>query len=991
MTNRPTLAPGALRDAPALIESVFPAQKVSFEAQKERKAQASQTLTALGSFWKGRKPLILVRAVVLGALLPTTDDREQDLDVFERLMAFDEESLARRALANNAFNVETLQELIPISDPERYFSTTGWRRDIGLPEKLELYRPAIATFGSYEEKAALCKRPEEVDAEWLYEPVWPVVNRHYAHLGIQAHSFDQLIEQLGVLRYGRRPRVGDTFSGGGSIPFEAARLGCDVYASDLNPLACMLTWGTFNIIGATAQQQRRIKQAQQAVAEAVEREIKAQGIEHDAEGNRIKALLHCLETRCPETGWMVPMSTTWIVSKIRSTIARLEPDHANKRFHIRIVSGATPDELAAASEGTIQSNHLVYELDGQTYRTPVKTLRGDYRLADGTTGNRLRPWERSDFKPRADDILQERLFAIQWVTHDTVDAGRQETYFAAPSEADLAREQKVEEIVGANVERWQREGYVPDMAIEPGDETTRLVRERGWTHWQHLYMPRQLYYSALVAEAVQSQPSELAAALQFDRMFLADKSSKLSHWRLGSPGRAGRAPSADGVENAFYNQALNPFFNYGVRGFQQTRPGDSVKYRHCTVPGDAEVATHDASQVTSNADLWITDPPYADAVNYHEITEFFIAWLRRNPPAPFDAWVWDSRRALAIQGSGEDFRRNMVAAYSAMATHMPDNGMQCVMFTHQDTGVWSDVIGIFWAAGLQVVAAWYIATETTSELKKGGYVQGTVTLMLRKRPAGERSAFKQRLLPAVRQEVARQIETMMHLNSSVKVRHGEPVFNDSDLTMAGYAAALKVLTGYTHIGGEDVTSFALRPRVRGEVTVVDEIVQQAAEAANNLLVPEGLAADTWGKLAGIERFVLRMMDMETTGARKLDNYQNFAKAFRVQDYARVMASMAPNEARLKQVAEFASRDLTDSTELGATRLGRLIIALQQMRADMEPQTIISQLQAEMADFLEARLLLVDLLAFVERKALEADLRTAAEVLGARLKNQRFGI
>jgi len=168
-------------------------------------------------------------------------------------------------------------------------------------------------------------------------------------------------------------------------------------------------------------------------------------------------------------------------------------------------------------------------------------------------------------------------------------------------------------------------------------------------------------------------------------------------------------------------------------------------------------------------------------------------------------------------------------------------------------------------------------------------------------------------------------------------------------------------------------------------------VQQAAEAASNLLVPEGLAADTWGKLSGIERFVLRMMDIETTGARKLDNYQNFAKAFRVQDYARVMASMAPNEARLKQVTEFASRDLTDSTELGATRLGRLVIALQQMRADLEPQTIISQLQAEMPDFLEARPLLVDLLAFVERKAPEADVRTAAEVLGARLKNQRFGV
>jgi adenine-specific DNA methylase len=454
--------------------------------------------------------------------------------------------------------------------------------------------------------------------------------------------------------------------------------------------------------------------------------------------------------------------------------------------------------------------------------------------------------------------------------------------------------------------------------------------------------------------------------------------------------RYGTGAARESITQTFYNQAYNTNYFYGVRSFVTGQNYLYLTDASSEVAGSLSVQNIEAAEVQRDSEIWITDPPYADAVNYHEIAEFFIAWLRKQPPKPFDDWVWDSRRALAVKGTGDDFRRGMARAYAAMVKHMPDNGMQCVMFTHQDAGVWSDLIGIFWSAGLQVVAAWYIATETTSELKKGGYVQGTVTLMLRKRPAGDRPAFKQRLLPAVRDEVDRQIKTMMNLNAAVKARHGEPVFNDSDLQMAGYAAALKVLTGYNQIGGEDVTIYALRPRKKGEVKVVDEIVQQAAEAASNLLVPEGLAADTWGKLAGIERFVLRMMDMETTGARKLDNYQNFAKAFRVQDYARVMASMAPNEARLKQVTEFASRDLTDSTELGATRLGRLIIALQQMRADVEPQTIISQLQVEMPDFMEARPLLMDLLAFVERKAPDPEVRTTAEVLGARLRNQRFG-
>jgi len=978
-----TLTPLALKDAPALIETVFPAQKVSFEAQSERKAVQSQTLTGLGSYWKGRKPLILVRAIVLGSLLPPTDDAEADLALFEKLMAFDDEGLARRALAANAYSATSLQEMIPIPGPERYFGARGWRRDITDDDKLVLYRQALATLSNYEEKASVGKRPEEVDPDWLYAPVWPEVNRHYAHLGINVKSLPELVEQLGILRYGHRPRVGDTFSGGGSIPFEAARIGCDAYASDLNPIACMLTWGSAEIIGAPNKRREEISKAQSTLAKAVNQRITELCIEHDADGNRAKAYLWCLEARCPETGWMVPLSSTWTVSKTRNAIARLKPDPKNKRFDIEIISGASKAEMSAAEKGTVQNGDMVYALDGRTYRTPIKTLRGDFRQGDGVTGNRLRRWEKSDFKPLPDDIFQERLYAIQWISKETLDAGRQDIWFAAPTRADLEREQRVEQLVAENLNIWQTKGLVPDMAIEPGDKTDEPIRTRGWTHWHHLFSPRQILVAALVHEQIQRMPTEVQSPLYLSLAKMLDWNSKLCRYGTGA--------ARESISQTLYNQALNTFYNYGTRPFGFSRSYlEEPPARTADITSVVEIANCPASEVSTRAELWITDPPYADAVNYHEISEFFIAWLRKNPPKPFDDWVWDSRRALAVKGSGEDFRRGMVAAYKAMADHMPDNGMQCVMFTHQDTAVWGDLIGIFWAAGLQVVAAWYIATETTSELKKGGYVQGTVILMLKKRSAGERTGFKQRLLPAVRQEVARQIETMMHLNDTVAAHHGEPVWGDSDLQMAGYAAALKVLTAYTRIGDDDVTAFALRPRARGEVTVVDEIVQQAAETASSLLVPEGLTTNAWGRLTGIERFVLRMMDMETAGAAKLDNYQNFAKALRVTDYSRVMGDMRPNNARLKRVSEYASRDLTDATEIGVTRLGQLIIALQQLLQDTEAQVIVKQLRAEMADFLEVRPLLVDMLAFIERKAPESEVRAAAEVLGARLKNLRFG-
>src|SRR5262245_51607412 len=88
--------PYALKSAPALIEHVWPAQKISVETKREFDAHGAQTLTPLGSYWKGRKRLVYVRACVLGALLPATGDPEQDLAIFEKLMAIDDRAFLFR-------------------------------------------------------------------------------------------------------------------------------------------------------------------------------------------------------------------------------------------------------------------------------------------------------------------------------------------------------------------------------------------------------------------------------------------------------------------------------------------------------------------------------------------------------------------------------------------------------------------------------------------------------------------------------------------------------------------------------------------------------------------------------------------------------------------------------------------------------------------------------------------------------------------------------
>ncbi|KPQ33163.1 MAG: Adenine-specific DNA methylase containing a Zn-ribbon [Phormidesmis priestleyi Ana] len=1001
------LTPLALQDAPSLIERVFPAQKVSAEAQKERKAGAGQTLTALGSYWKGRKPLIMVRAIVLGCLLPVTDDLEADLHIFEKLMAMDDAAFGRR---EPKLKVAEIAQRITLANPWDFFEYSNqfydqseiealqfpldagqypklklrWQR--GLPDEKKHLLLAQALVGlPYEEKVRLCRRPEELDPEMLYGSIWEDVNAHLGEFGVEAYSHEALVEQLGMLRYGHRPRVGDTFCGGGSIPFEAARLGCDVYASDLNPVACMLTWGALNIIGASAEKRKEIEKAQREVAEAVDREITELGIEHNERGDRAKAFLYCLETRCPETGWMVPMAPSWVISKSRQVCARLTPNFENKRFDINVLSNASDLEMKAAAQGTVQDGSLVYELKGELYRHSIKTIRGDYRTESSENRNRLRQWELHDFKSLPNDIFQERLYCIQWITQETLGQSRQETYFSSVSDTDIDRERQIEHIVEKNIETWQKIGLVPDMVIEPGYNTDQPIRERGWRYWHHLFNPRQMsLFQMYFRNITQSGFAEYLSVILAKSL---DWSNRLTKWdsSLGS----------DKVTNLFFNQALNTNYNYGCRGtkylenhtlgsFNKTAIGDTVNV-------NSLINACNASDLSLNTPLniWITDPPYADAVNYEEITEFFIAWLRKNPPAPFDQWTWDSRRALAIKGDGEDFRRGMVEAYRAMTTHMPDNGLQCVMFTHQDTSVWADMVSIFWAAGLQVVSAWYIATETTSELKQGGYVQGTVTLLLRKRLATA-STFKQRLLPKIRKEVTAQIEDMLNLNDKSQ-QHGETVFNDSDLQMAGYAAALKVLTEYTEVDGRDMTTLALQPRQKGETTVVDDIVKYASEVANNLLIPDQLRAlnpDTWSEITGVERFYLRMVAIEQTGAAKLDNYQNFSKAFNVA-YQPLMASLEANKARLKGAKEFKPRELTGG-DLSGTLLSELLIAIQELLNDKDPKVVLGQIRSSLdASYFQKRPHLMAMAHYLanmwrDRRPEEAQ---KAEIIGDRIRNE----
>ncbi|MFN9280179.1 MAG: anti-phage-associated DUF1156 domain-containing protein [Betaproteobacteria bacterium] len=1000
------VVPFSLKDAPSLIERLLPVQKLSAEAYKEQMAVHGKTLTALGSYWKGRKPLILNKACILGCLLPATSDPGKDLEVFELLMGMDTSSFVARA--KRRLSPKEILESVVISRVADYFQIVGgqtqlvsspvdwsdpalsetqvkWRDDVS-----EVTRRAIEASHTqtrpYRERVRDSRRPEEVQ-EAVDAHVWDTVNEH---LGTHATSIPELVGQLGVMRFGRRPRVGDTFCGSGQIPFEAARIGCDAHASDLNPIACMLTWGAFSIVGASSVDRDRLVKEQQELARELRRQVDQLGIEDDGDGWRAKVFLYCIEVRCPQTGWLVPLLPSRVISYGYRVVAELLPDVRNKRYEIVIRSGANESEMLAAEKGTIGRDSrfdeasLEHTVDGSVFRTKISTLRGDYINFEGVLGNSLRQWELHDFRPRSSDLLQERLYCIEWMRPKKKGKGF-EYEFRSVTDSDLQREQVVDDYVATHLSQWQTSGAVPDMRIEVGGppryQGQDLVRSRGWTYWHHVFNGRQLLLGAIVNE-------HSGAFGKFALTRMLNKNSRLSRW----DGNVGGGGATQGV---FDNQALNTLFNYGTRGVANLDDALVTDYKSFHLHGTHTVRAAPAKELQNDCDIFVTDPPYGDAVKYEEILDFFVSWLRRKPPADFADWVWDSRRSLAIQGEGEDFRREMVAAYSQMAARMPANGLQVVMFTHQSGSLWADMANIVWASGLQASAAWYVATETDSALREGSHVKGTVLLVLRKRQ-GQHKTTRDDLAWEIQEEVEKQVADLTGLNQQAKgLYRDENVFEDADIQMAGYAAALRVLTRYAVIDGREMSTEAIRPRVKGETTFVDGLIAFAVDTANQCLVPQGVAKAHWDRLSGAERFYLKMLDMEARGAKTLDNYQNFAKAFKVRDFGPLLASRKANEARLKSGVDFGRAEMGEGSELYQSVLRAALYAVMELQNGVDGSEVLAHLTLNVPNYysdVTQRELVAELAGYLAKRleALRPDEASAARVLRELVKNQRLG-
>ncbi len=929
-----------MKNTTSFIETQFPVSKISKESYKERKAVQGQTLTGLGKWW-GRKPLILVRATILGLLMPSTDDPKRDQEIFLKILTMDESGFELRKYKQpSPYDV---YEQLTDEEQKKYFSKNNgkvsFKDSLSRDQQIDI-KDMVFRRMSYDDRLKYSKRPEEV--ELTNKDSWSEINKH---LGTKANNLQELVQQLSQKRFGHTAKIGDCFAGGGSVPFEAARMGCDAFGSDLNPIAGLLTWASLNIAGANDETIDKLRSFQEKIYIQVDKQIIDWGIEHNEEGHRANAYLYCVETICPECNWMIPLSPSWRIGIGSKTIAKLIENTTTKCFDFQIETNVSKDELKKSdSSGSIRGNNLL--CPHCLKETPIAVIRGDKRGSENGSEFGLRLWEKDEFHPRKDDVFQERLYCIRYEDK----SGKR--YYTAPSEKDLEREQKVVNILTENFSEWQEKGYIPSDRIKSGYNTDQVIRERGWQYWHQLFNPRQILINALFIKHLLTTDDEInvvSGILGINR--IADWNSKLCRWGVGQ--------ARESAAQTFYNQAFNTFYNYPTRALGLLKNTWKLSITNKEIHNKKDVEISDARAVDVTTDFWITDPPYADAINYHELSEFFLSWDKAPIKQVFPKWYVDSKRALAVQGTGENFRTSMVEVYTNLAQHMNPSGRQVVMFTHQDPAVWAELATILWAAGLQVTSAWNIATETSAlGIKSGNYVQGTVIMVLKKQNS-DTVGYLDEVAPLIEEEVKTQIETMRDLDDK-----DDPNFSDADYLLAAYAASLKVLTSYKEFKEINLQHELNRSKDTKEKSEIQKIIEEAVRTAYDQLIPRDFDTFAWKSLQPIERFYIRGLELEKEGIQKMSAYQELARGFGVANYTELMASTTANQARLKTPAEFGDRMLGDTNEFGKTLIRQVLKSLEVAVKDEQPSAGKQWLKTEVKDYWPHRSQILTLLKYL---------------------------
>lgn len=761
------------RDCKRLAEVDFPIAEVSKHAAREKSIHRGHPSTL--HLWWARRPLASSRAVLLGLLWPDPCD----------------------PLCPDEFKVEARSCLGSVG------GCHPGKTDQELRTALLRF---IADFANWDNAA---------------KPLHLEVSRTLVRA---AHG-------------GEPPLVVDPFAGGGSIPLEALRVGCDAFASDLNPVACLILKVLLEDIPRHGRQLAEdLRHVGAEIKQRAGREL-ANLYPKDPDGETPIAYLWARTVRCeaPNCGAEIPlMRSFWLCKKKRMRALRprvMRPKDEPPYVDLEVFEPHAAKDVSAGTVDRAKATCLCCNtvLPPERVRAQLVSQRGG---ADTT------------FDAEGCRVGGARLLAVVLLKPGV--AGR---HYRIPTERDYEAVRRAQVRVATMLEEWERDGRqgpcpVPDEPLPPIGTLGFRVQRYGMLQWGDLFTARQklslLALRGCIVEPGRFLTSLLACA--FSRVAMSNMTC--TRWNA----------VAEKMQHTFGRQALPIVWDFAEVVITADAPGNWKSGYELIAEVIEMSRTEDSGQTQAGdaaahplpdetAQIWFTDPPYYDAVPYADLADFFFVWLKRtlpehpllrDPNDPANPLSPKLREAVQDETKRDNgrvkdrtwFEETMAKAFAEGRRVLHEDGVGSVVFAHKTTEGWEALLSGMIRGGWTITGSWPIATEMGSRLRARDSAALATSIHLICRPRADNDLVGDWV--DVLRELPERVGQWMERLQEEGVR-------GADLVFACIGPALEVFSRYSRVEDAAGREIALggnpeagNPHERGYLAFVWEAVGRAA-------------------------------------------------------------------------------------------------------------------------------------------------------------------
>jgi len=642
---------------------------------------------------------------------------------------------------------------------------------------------------------------------------------------------------------GHPPLVCDPFSGGGAIPLEALRLGCETYASDLNPVAVLIEKATLefpqkfgkpekgpekNLLGQEIKGEspllREVRKWGNWVLEEARKEI-GRFYPPDSDGSIPVGFIWARTIKClnPSCQAEIPLvRQTWLAKKDNKKVAyKLIPRGNRIDFEIREGKGIDFNP----EEGTVSRAKVICPCCGS-----------------GLSDKEVR-------KQFQGGIASQRMIAVvlhhpnrQGKTYRLATEKDLEIFFQAEKALEGKRQQLLDE--------WGMDP-VPDEPMPPKETLGFRVQRYGMLRWGDLFNSRQKLALITFVEKVRQAHFEMLAQgadPEFARAVASYLALALSHLSDRNSALCRLISQTEAIGFTFTRQALPMLWDYfemsplnhpsGWTNLMEDVFSNLFHFdRIPPIENPSQVLQASATSLPypdSFFDAIFTDPPYYDNVPYSYLSDFFYVWLKRTvgslypdlfatPLTPkSEDMVAYSHGENGFEGGKKFFEEMIFKAFKEIHRVLKPEGIAVIVFAHKSTEAWETIINALLNSGLYLTASWPIHTEMEARLRaqESAALASSIYMVCRKRNSLE-TAYLEEIQGEMEESIKRKLEDFWNQG-----------IGGSDFFISAIGAGLEVFGKYVRV-----------ETYSGEVVEASSFLQLVRKAVSNYalerILPEG--------------------------------------------------------------------------------------------------------------------------------------------------------